>query len=333
MTVKLGLIGCGGIAAHQLNSVWKEGLFDLVAGADIRPEQLELFREKFGLRKGYDDYRDLLRDDGVEAVMICTPTFLHAEMAVAAAETKRPIFLQKPMALNSHDCYKVKQACETHGVTLQIGFVRRYDNDWGTLKRIVDSGVLGSPLVWRQFAGGPAPARPFYMQRMEGAGPLIDGMVHNYDFACHCFGAPKWVKSSPTKIRHDVTAIDTGTVLAEFERGDQIVASWSWGLPQGVRTNSATEVLGTNGVLFFPGSFPAGKAEGKFDPATQGAYLLVLADGEEQVVTFERNSMFRDEMAHFAQWVREGGAPRASCDEGLVATRIAELALGGGGIC
>ncbi|MBT7304257.1 MAG: Gfo/Idh/MocA family oxidoreductase [Victivallales bacterium] len=333
MTVKLGLIGCGGIANHQLGSVWAEGLFELVAGADIRPAQLDIFREKYGLKKGYEDYRELLQDDEVEAVMICTPTYLHAEMAIAAAATGRPIFLQKPMAMNSHDCYKVKQACEKHGVTLQVGFVRRYDNNWGTLKRVVESGELGTPLVWRQISGGPAPARPFFMEKMEGGGPLIDGMVHNYDFACHCFGAPKEVKCNPTKIRHDTTAIDTGTVLAEFERGDQIVVSWTWGLPPDIRTNSATEVMGTNGILFFPGSFPAAKAEGKHDPATQGAYLLLLAGGEEKVVTFEKNNMFRDELVHFADWVTNGGTPLASCDEGIASTRIAELAMGGGGLC
>ncbi|MCK5803281.1 MAG: Gfo/Idh/MocA family oxidoreductase, partial [Lentisphaeria bacterium] len=326
MTVKLGLIGCGGIATHQLNSVWEEGLFELVAGADLRPEQLDSFREKFGMKKGYENYRDLLRDNEVEAVMVCTPTNLHAEMSIAAAETGRPIFCQKPMAMNSHDCYKVKQACEKFGVKLQVGFVRRYDNFWGALKRVVESGELGTPLVWRQFSGGFAPARPFFMEKMEGGGPLIDGMVHNYDFACHCFGTPISVKCNPTKIRHDTTALDTGTVLVEFERGDQIVVSWTWGLPKGVSANAATEVMGGNGMLFFPGSFDAAKTEGKYDKSTEDAFLMVLAGGEEKVVSYKRNSMFHDEMVHFADWVTNGGDPLVSCDEGLVATRIAELA-------
>lgn len=333
MTVKLGLIGCGGIANHQLNSVWQEGLFELVAGADIRPAQLDSFRDKFGLKKGYEDYRELLRDDEVQAVMICTPTYLHAEMSIAAAETGRPIFCQKPMAMNSYDCYKVKQTCEKHGVKLHVGFVRRYDNFWGTLKKVVDSGELGSPLVWRQFSGGPAPARPFFMEKMEGGGPMIDGMVHNYDFACHCFGAPKLVKCNPTKIRHDTTAWDTGTVLVDFERGDQIVVSWTWGLPEGVRANSATEVMGGNGMLFFPGNFDAAKTEGKYDKATEDAFLMILAGGEEKVVAYKRNNMFRDEMVHFADWVANGGEPLVSCDEGIASTRIAELAMGGGGLC
>lgn len=330
--VKLGVIGCGGIATHQLSSVWADGLFELVAGADIRPGQLELFRQKFGMRRGYEDYRLLLRDPEVQAVMICTPTWLHAEMAIAAAEAGKPTFLQKPMAMCSYDCYRTIQAFQKAGVGLQIGFVRRFDTDWGTLKRVVDSGELGRPLVWRQFAGGPAPARPFFMDKMEGGGPMIDGMVHNYDFAAYCFGEPRWVKSNPAKIRPDVTAWDTGTVLVEFEHGDQIVVSWTWGLPEGVRTSSATEVLGPNGVLFFPGSFDAAKLQGRIDPQTESAYLMVLRGGVEKVVPFRRGDMFREEMRHFADWVTRGTPPRVGPDTGLRATRIAELALAGGGL-
>jgi predicted dehydrogenase len=330
--VKLGVIGCGGIATHQLSTVWPEKAFELVAGADIRPAQLDIFREKFGLQRGYEDYREMLRDSAVEAVMICTPTWLHAEMAIAAAEAGKPTFLQKPMAMCSYDCYRTMQAFEKAKVGLQIGFVRRFDNDWGTLKRVVDSGELGRPLVWRQFAGSAAPARPFFMNKMEGGGPMIDGMVHNYDFASYCFGEPVYVKSNPAKIRQDVTAWDTGTVLIGFEHGDQTVVSWTWGLPEGVRTSSATEVIGPNGVLFFPGSFDAKKAEGKIDPQTESAYLMMLKGGEEKVIPFTRNNMFREELKHFAEWVAAKGIPRVGADTGLRSTRIAEFALCGGGL-
>ncbi len=330
--IKLGVIGCGGIATHQLNSVWDDGLFELAAGADIRPERLELFRDRFDLQQGYADYRVLLREADVEAVMVCTPTYLHAEHSMAAAEVGIPIFCQKPMAMNSHDCYKVIQACERCGVGIQLGFVRRFDNDWGTLKRVVESGELGRPLVWRQVAGGAGPKRPFFMNAMEGGGPLIDGMVHNYDFACHCFGKPVEVKCMPTRIRHSVTALDTGTVCVRFEHGDMIMCSWTWGLPQGVRAGNCTDVLGPNGVLFFPGSYDAADVQDQIDPKTEGAYLMVLEGGEKKVVSFKRKNMFQAEMQHFHDWVSRGTAPLVTGHDGLRATRIAELALGGGGL-
>ncbi|MBT3375946.1 MAG: Gfo/Idh/MocA family oxidoreductase [Lentisphaerae bacterium] len=330
--VKLGVIGCGGIATHQLTSVWDDGLFDLVAGTDIRPEQLELFAEKFGMGKGYADHRDMLAEADLDAVMVCTPTYLHAEHTIAAAEAGKAVFCQKPMAMNTYDCYKVIQTCEACDVKLQLGFVRRYDTDWGTLKRVVESGELGRPLVWRQIAGGPGPKRPFFMNKMEGGGPMIDGMVHNYDFACHCFGAPVEVKSMPVEIHHSTTALDTGTVCVRFEDGDTIMVAWSWGLPEGVRTPGHTDVLGPNGALYFPGSFDASKFQDQYDPKTEGAYLMVLEGGEEKLVTFKRQNMFREELRHFAEWVTEDGAPRVGGDAGLASTRIAELALGGGGL-
>jgi len=330
--VKLGVIGCSGIATHQLNSICADNLFELVAGADLLPERLDLFREKFGMTEGYLNYRRMLDEADIEAVMVCTPTYLHAEHVIAAAEAGKQIFCQKPMAMSSYDCHRMLQACEKAGVKIQIGFVRRFDNDWGTLKQVIESGVLGHPVLWRQISGGPPPASPFYMNKFEGGGPMIDGLVHNYDFAAYCFGEPVEVKSMPMKIHHTTTAWDTGTVLVRFEKGDAISCAWSWGLPAGVRVSSRTEVLGPNGAMFFPGSYDPKQVEGHHDPSTEGAYLLTLADGKKEVVSFEKKDMFRDEMRHFAEWVVAESDPIVDGTDGLRATRIAELALGGGGL-
>lgn len=330
--VKLGVFGCAGIATHQLNSVWDDNCFQVVAGADVRPAQLDHFRQKFDMRHGFADYCVLLDEADIEAVMICTPTFLHPEMAIAAAQAGKHIFCQKPMAMNSYDCYRMIRTCRRNNVKLQIGFVRRFDNDWGTVKKVVESGRLGSPVVWRQISGGSPPGSPFFMDRFQGGGPMIDGMVHNYDFAAHCFGEPVEVKSMPIKIHHTSTAWDTGTVLVRFERGDAIMCSWTWGLPAGARPRGGTDIIGPNGALSFPGNYDPAKAEGRFDPGTEGAYLLSLADGEEEVIAFEKKNMFRDEMLHFAECVRGGAEPRVTGEDGLRATRIAELALNGGGL-
>ena len=330
---KLGIIGCGGIATHQFTTVKDDGVFDLVAGADIRPGQLDLFRDRFGMKQGYADYRVMLAEADVDAVMVCTPTYLHAGMTIAAAEAGKAVFCQKPMAMTSFDCHRVAKAVAEQGTKVQIGFVRRYDNDWGTVKKVVESGVLGTPVLWRQLAGGPGPKRPFYLNKFEGGGPMIDGMVHNYDFAAHCFGEPVEVKSMPLRIHHSTSCWDTGTVLVRFETGHMIMCAWSWGMPEGVRSSSATEIIGPNGALFFPGSYDAANAEGKLDPASEGAYLLVTEGGREEVVTFKRNNMFKEEMLHFADWVENDGEPCVSVEAGLRSTRIAELALIGGGLC
>ena len=330
--VKLGVMGCAGIATHQLNSVWDDGLFDVVAGADIRQQQLDVFKEKFGMKEGYLDYRQMLTEADIDAVMICTPTYLHAENVIAAAEAGKQIFCQKPMAMCSFDCHRMIKTCREKSVGLQLGFVRRFDNDWGTLKSVIEAGTLGTPVIWRQIAGGPGPKSPFFLDKFEGGGPMIDGMVHNYDFACHCFGSPVEVKSMPLKIHHTSTALDTGTVLVRFERGDTIMVSWSWGLPDGVRAKNSTEVLGPNGVLFFPGSYHPSDVEGQIDKKTQGAYLLKLADDKTEVVPFNKKNMFQEEMRHFADWVSSDGKPSVTGEDGLRATRIAELALNGGGL-
>jgi predicted dehydrogenase len=112
-----------------------------------------------------------------------------------------------------------------------------------------------------------------------------------------------------------------------------IMCSWSWGMPAGTRSSSCNDIIGPNGALFFPGGFDAKKLEGKLDPATESAYLLLLEGGKEEIVAFRRANMFRDEMLHFADWVANRKTPLVQGDAGLRATRIAELALSGGGLC
>ena len=335
MTVRLGVIGCGGISEAQLGQVWERGLFEPVACADPVEERRTLFTEKFGFARAFADYRDLLAMADVQAVMVCTPTYLHAPVTVAAAEAGKQIFCQKPMAMNTADCRRMIDACERAGVGLQIGFVRRFKAMWTVFREFLDSGLLGAPLLWRQISAGAGPAwgDGHFMNKDRGGGPLLDMCVHTYDMACLCFGEPVDVLSSTMDLNPAVTATDTGTVAVRFESGNQLLLNWSWGLPEGVNGLSSCEILGPKGVLFVPQPMDAytGRFEDGERPETGDAFLAVLENGVRKVIPAPANALFADELEHFADWVANGGKPRVSGPDGFRAARIAELALTGGG--
>ena len=91
----------------------------------------------------------------IDAVWVCTPTFQHPAPVIAAAKAGKHVFCEKPMALKVADARRMANACRQADVRLTIGFVRRFDTQWGKLKEVVQSGAVGSPVIWRFAWGGP----------------------------------------------------------------------------------------------------------------------------------------------------------------------------------
>lgn len=249
------------------------------------------------------------------------PTGFHKDTVIKAAAAGKHVFCEKPMAMNVADCEAMDQACKDAGVVLQIGFVRHFCNEWLKLREIIQSGMIGRPVVWRSVSGGSGAPTPWFFDKELGGGPFIDGAVHSYDFARFIFGEATNVVTDIRRLKEGTTAWDTGTVIVNFASGDQQILAWSWGLPgfgYAVKADSAHDVLGPLGSIMFPG----------------GNKLQVnLADGEHEV-EFEADTggdWFRKQMASFIDCCKTGAQPVAGAKEGIEATRIAAAALSAGG--
>jgi len=319
--VKIGMIGCGGIGNHHANGIKQAKGLTIVAGADPDKANLKKFAENHGVEKCYRDYADLLKDAEVEAVFVCTPTFLHKDIVIAAAKAGKHVFCEKPMAMTVPDCRKMIAACEKAGVKLMIAFVRRFDAFWGTAKKVILQGKLGRPVLWRHCSASGGPARPWFLDREKGGGPLFDGAVHDYDFLRSVFGDAKRVIASMKTYKSDSTALDTGTAIVQFKSGDEAMLCWSWGLPKGAHGENLIDILGPKGALRFsasPDKFPPGK-----DPARYGGFTISGRNGKERVVTYPKESMFVAEVEHFASCVENDEQPLVTGEDGLKATQIA----------
>ena len=313
----IGFIGCGGIHnAHAPHLVDNDEAF-IACAMDVSEDAAKAHCEKYGTAAWTTDRAELLARDDVDAVVICTPTGFHKEAVLAAAAAGKHILCEKPMAMTVADCEEMDCACREAGVVLQVAFVRHFCNEWLKLREIIQSGMIGRPVVWRSVSGGSGAPAPWFFDRDIGGGPFIDGCVHNYDFARFTFGDPTNVVTDIRRLKADTTAWDTGTVIVNFASGDQLVVMWSWGLPGyggQVKATGAHDVLGPLGAIVFPG----------------GNRLQVnLADGEH-MVEFEGDTgqdWFRRQMAHFLECCRNGAQPETGAPEGIGATRIAQAAL------
>jgi predicted dehydrogenase len=142
--VRIGLIGAGWIGAHHGHNILRNPHAELVAVADADRQKAETFLQHEEVAADvYADYQHLLRQDGVDAVVIASPNAQHAQQAVAAAEAAKHIYLEKPMAITLDDCRKVVRAVTKAKVKCAMGYHRRLNPLAQYARNLQEQGQLG----------------------------------------------------------------------------------------------------------------------------------------------------------------------------------------------
>lgn len=326
-TLRIALVGAGGIGEHHASRFSKVKGAELVATVDVDGERAKAVAEKYGVPNAYTSIDEAIAAGGIDAVDICLPTWLHKEAAVKAAQAGLHVLCEKPMAVSLEDADAMIEAAKAAGVTLMVAQCRRWDNFWGAVDKALKSGVIGGPVVWRDVSGIPGPAPAWFYARDKGLGPLVDGAIHNYDFARVMFGEASWVFASTHNFK-DVTAPDTGIAIVRFEKGDELQLTWSWGLPQGSYATRALDIMGPEGVLYF--GRPPRDVEIPDPPEGHGQIVAVRKDGEIVPIHYEKNDMYVDEIQHFVDCVKSGKTPNPSGEEARRSLAIAMAVLESG---
>lgn len=324
--VNIGIVGCGGITNYHAGYLKSIADANVVALCDIDPQAIEKMREQVGPAAGYEHVEDLLEYDGLDAVMVGTPTYLHAEPAIAALQAGKHTFVEKPITRTMDPCNAVLAAADASSATLTVGFVRRYDTDWGAMAKIVTENRVGRPVIWRCMAGHGRPGVAWFNDHDKGGGPLMDGAVHNYDFLLQrMFGPAKRVLAVGVQWDHDTNrCLDTGSVIIEFESGDQWVSVWSWGGQSGGTSSAHDDIIGPLGGVI-GGLTPEQQPVG-FDPEAQGGYFVGAADNAHAEV-FTKQDMFANQMAYWIKTCQGKNEPLATGEHGKQALQLALAVL------
>ena len=328
--LNIGFIGCGGIARHHASRLVKIRNCRITAVADPATKAARTFAQDFGQGRQVTvcaDHRELVRLDSVDAVFVCTPTFLHAEPVIAAAKAGKHIFCEKPMAMKLADAKRMAAAAKAAGVCLTVGFVRRFCPQWGKMGSIVRAGTLGKPVIWR-FAAGGRPHNPWFRHPDKGGGPLLDGAVHNYDFALQMLGPVDTVQASSAQFDATSGGADTASAILTFASGDQHTLIWSWGMTAGAPAASLNDLVGPKGTLQFGQT--AKEAPAKFDPTRQGAFTFKGGAGRERVYTYTQRDMFLDQLKHVVARFDKGEQPLVTADDGIAALEVGLAVLKAG---
>ena len=326
--LRIGFIGCGGIARQHAKHLSKMRSVKIIAACDVSIETAKKFSADFDIPFFEKDYRKLLRIREIDAVWICTPTYQHAKPVIHAASLGKDVFCEKPIALKMSEAKKMQTICEKYGVKFTIGFVRRFDSMWGKFKQIIQSDSLGSPVIWR-FAAGGKPPHQWFRDIHKGGGPLIDGAIHNYDFALQIFGDVKSVQSSTLKLDETSVGADTGSVILNFKSGHQHTLIWSWGVASGTPVASLNDFIGPKGTLQF-GDTRLKKSK-PFDPEIFGTFTLKGAQGYEKLFKYRKKDMFLEQAKHIVRSFTSDKQPIVTASDGINALRIADAVLKAGG--
>lgn len=194
--IKVGIIGCGTIAnAAHIPSYRNNPEAEIKYFCDIIPERAQAAVEKYHCGTAVADYHEVLNDPEIEAVSVCTPNNVHAQIAIDALRAGKNVLCEKPAARIYSEALEMQKAQHESGKVLNIGVVNRFNDSVNRIKQYIDEGRLGNIhhvyVSFRAHRSIPGLGGAFTTKAIAGGGALIDWGVHYLDIVMYCCGDPK----------------------------------------------------------------------------------------------------------------------------------------------
>lgn len=194
--MKIAVIGCGNIANNaHIPAYMKNPEAEIVYFCDILPERAEAAVEKYGCGKAVVDYKEVLADPQVEAVSVCTPNNVHAQIAMDALRAGKNVLCEKPAARTYEEALEMQKVQHETGKVLNIGVVNRFNDSVNRIRDYINEGKLGEIyhvyISFRAHRSIPGLGGAFTTKAIAGGGALIDWGVHFLDIVMYCCGDPK----------------------------------------------------------------------------------------------------------------------------------------------
>jgi UDP-N-acetyl-2-amino-2-deoxyglucuronate dehydrogenase len=222
MTLRYGIIGCGRVAPRHAQSLQQLPEARLVAVADVRESRAAHFAEEYHADP-YADYRALLDRPDVDAVSICVPSGLHAQIAVDAMEAGKHVLVEKPIAITLEDADRMIATAQTTGRTLGVVLQNRYNHPMQQLRGLIDQGRLGRLYLGNACVRWFRP-QSYYEDGWHGTwamdgGALMNQSIHHIDALQWFMGPVHSVYAYADTLAHSMEAEDVGVAVIRFANG------------------------------------------------------------------------------------------------------------------
>ncbi len=302
--VRFGILGAGAMGNSHINGIRTNGSdnVEYTAICDIDKKKCDAFAEKYGLR-AYYDFDEMLADDEIDVIDVCLPSFMHEKFAVAAADAKKHILVEKPIAFTLEEAKSIYDAAKKNNVRMMTAQVLRFWPEYVKIKELADSGELGEIVTVYAARLGQMPTwGEWYKDPSKSGETLMNLTLHDIDFLHFMLGKSKSVYSAGTKDECD-NYNDVMNIF-KFENGTNVLVDGSLRMTAGYPFTMHMRVLGTKGTVEF--LYKAGE---NIDAENSVSELILYKENDGgNRVAYESYDAYGKEIQYFADCI-ESGAP------------------------
>lgn len=278
--IRWGIIGCGDVTEHKSGPAFNK-VPDSMLVAVMRRDAAKAkdYAERHGVPKYYSDAQQLINDPDINAVYIATPPESHEQYALDAMAAGKPVYVEKPMALNFAAAKKIKQYSEDNQVKLVVAHYRRAQPFFRAIKELVDNKepgeIVSAELVFNRIAITAEelnqPQKAWRVDpALSGGGLFHDMAPHQLGLMLYFFGAVQQASGNSAKTNTLYMADDRVEGKILFENGVNFKGSWDF-------NNNADKdeciITGSKGTISFP-------VFGKHD-------YVIRENDQEEITSFE----------------------------------------------
>ncbi|MCT4618236.1 MAG: inositol 2-dehydrogenase [Marinisporobacter sp.] len=249
--MKVGIIGAGRIGKVHSQSIMNHiPEVEIKAISDVYVQAAKEWAEKMGIPTATDDYKEILNDPEIDAVLICSSTDTHAQISIEAAQAGKHIFCEKPVDLSVEKVEAVLEEVKKAGVKFQVGFNRRFDHNFSKVKELINAGKVGDLHIVKITSRDPEPPAPEYVK--VSGGMFLDMTIHDFDMARFLVGSEVEEVYVSAAVRVDPAIgeagdVDTAVINLKFADGTIVVIDNSRKAAYGY--DQRVEVFGSKGKI------------------------------------------------------------------------------------
>ena len=332
-SVGFGIIGCGNIGPVHAAALAEVQGAKLVAISDLRKEIVENLAGQYGA-DAYTDYKEMLKRDDIQAVCLCVPSGLRAEIAIDIAKAGKHILSEKPLDVTTKRIDKIIAATEKYNVLLGCIFQSRFSEDSMRIKKAIEQGRFGKLIL------GDAYIKWYRTQeyydsgawrgtwKLDGGGALMNQGIHQIDLLQWFMGQVKTVRAQTALVAHkNIEVEDLATAMLEFESGAMGVIEGSTAIYEG--HPARVEVHGTDGTCVMEEGVITSwnfRKRRAIDKKIEAGFNeeSALGSGAGDPLTALKHEGHRRQIADFARAIRTGGQPQLMGKEGRTAVALIE---------
>jgi len=300
--VKIAVIGVGFWGRNHVRVLSEIPEVELVAVCDIDKQRADAISEKYGL-KSYEDSMKMYKNEAIDAVTICVWSSRLAEEAIKALKMGKHVFVEKPMAKSVREALRVVNLAERKKLKLQVGFIERFNPGVRRVKKAIDEGLIGSPVL--------ATARRVskWPQRIGDIGVVKDTAIHDIDIVRFLFNEdPSIVYARAGSLQHkDIE--DYAQIMLAFSSGKSAFIEANWLTPYKIRKLIVT---GSEAII-------------SLDYITQE--MTIETSGQTLTPRFDWEEPLKLELQDFVNAILDDRKPSVSGIDGVKALKVAEAAL------